>query len=602
MQLLRRPLTGFKHLFRQFACCKFPHRAVPQPPSLRLFALLIAATGCGTERPIPVRNLDGQASTNPVAPAQGNSGDSNDSGRREGEKNSAEQKGSVPAAPLSPSDLLKEAGEDQALLSLAPTIESYRLSLNASVQTLWAKTELLGRVQRVNALLCSKYQEQAASCPLLYPLLAYPRDQNNTLAIPCTPYREKGDSPRIEIQVPTSLWISLNLGASKSPEKFLLKANKGTLLSNEFVSGSRTKLTWRSNAEGGSQTTFPTLADLTDLQIAPAASAKMPDWKLGTTLDIGFQSFKTVDGQSVADDSYLISSAALLPWKKNALIADITLAELGIWNTSSRCQTTEAQIDSLVTSVKPQTEATPSAAHKIEKKNFNKFAEAEAALKEFSSGLKETKSLIIGIDGELERENERGSKLRTQLRSSKVSSCHDRQPLRNIEIYLKGSHLEDSEWDRNSTEIERKSEGSPERIEINLGTKVILRNNSEESSPIFNASGFLASNDFQALSAMDVDFIRIKKLGIGFQSTLNCWTIIGWSRWGLGKKCEYRNSETNRYRMDSLLIRIDGRDFFRSESLNFSFSGDTKTWEETRLSNSEEYTNFMTNESCKGGT
>jgi hypothetical protein len=401
---------------------------------------------------------------------------------------------------------------------------------------------------------------------------------------------------------PSSVWIALTIAGPATREKFFLRANKGTIRSSEFAAGSKTTLSWRSNDSSASQKESPTIADLTDLQIATVSAARMPDWRAGTTLEMGIQSSKTINGQSTTEETRLLSSNALLPWKQNALTADITLTELGDWNNNNRCLITEAQIDSLVASAKPVVNAIPTTIQKSEKRDYTKFEEAQQALQQFSAKVKDAKTEIANIEGELERETERGIKLRAQLRNFKVSTCHARQPLRNIEVLLKGEHLVDSEWDRSSTEVEKKSEGLPERIEINLGQKIALFNASEESSPIFNASGYLASNAFAALTAADIDFIRIKKMGTGFRSTLNCWNIIGWSRWGLGKKCEYQNSETNRYRMDSILIRIDGRDFYRSESLNYSFTGDTKTWEEDRLSNSQDYTNFMTNDSCKGGT
>jgi hypothetical protein len=568
-------------------------------------AALLVLLGCGSERPVPIRNQSAKASekSTPLpttAPTDGN--DAKDLDSKTAATTDTDPNEGADRSPLSPSELLSQAGEDQALLSLAPTIETYRLSANTNIQSLTTKRELLSRIQGVNAVLCSTYQEQSYSCPLLHQLITPGSAQSPMPVVACKPSKESKNLSTFNATTPPSVWISLTIAGPTTREKFFLRANKGTIRSSEFSAGSRTTLSWRSNESSASQKESPTIADLTDLQIATVSAAKMPDWRVGTTLEMGIQSSKTVNGQTTTEETKLLSSNALLPWKLNALTADITLTELGDWNNSNRCLVTEAQIDSLVASAKPLINTIPSTIQKSEKRDYTKFEEAQQALQQFSAQVKEAKTEIANVEGEIERETERGIKLRAQLRNVKVSTCHARQPLRNIEVLLKGEHLVDSDWDRSSTEVEKKSEGLPERIEINLGTKVTLINASEESSPIFNASGYLASNAFAALTAADIDFIRIKKMGTGFRSTLNCWNIIGWSRWGLGKKCEYQNSETNRYRIDSILIRIDGRDFYRSESLNYSFTGDTKTWEEDRLSNSQDYTNFMTNDSCKGGT
>jgi hypothetical protein len=600
MSLLTRPATGLNQTSRPITDRRTHKHASARQISCAAAVLLLL--GCGSERPVPIRNQGAKSSESSTAQASADKKVTKDLDSKDAAKTGTEQNETADKTPLSPSELLSQAGEAQALLSLAPTIESYRLSANANIQTLTTKTELLSRIQGVNALLCSKYQDQSNSCPLLHRLIAQDSTQVRSPVTTCNASRESANPNTLNRQTPPSVWISLTIPGPKTSEKFFLRANKGTIRSSEFNAGSRTTLSWRSNDSGASQNTSPTIADLTDLQIATVSAAKLPDWRTGTTLEMGIQSSNPVNGQSVTEETKILSSKALLPWKLNALTADVTLTDIGDWNTSDRCLITEAQIDSLVASAKPVIQTIPTTIQKTEKREFTKFEEAQQALQQFTTQVKEAKNEIANLEGELERETERGIKLRAQLRNVKVSTCHARQPLRNIEIILKGEHLADSEWDRNSSEIEKKSEGLPERIEINLGTKITLINASEESSPIFNASGYLASNAFEALTAADIDFIRIKKMGTGFRSTLNCWNIIGWSRWGLGKKCEYQNSETNRYRMDSILIRVDGRDFYRSESLNFGFSGESKTWEEDRLSNSQDYTNFMTNDSCKGGT
>lgn len=212
--------------------------------------------------------------------------------------------------------------------------------------------------------------------------------------------------------------------------------------------------------------------------------------------------------------------------------------------------------------------------------------------------IKKLESKMRATQENLDREHDRNGKLRQKLLSRYSQGCKSNEKIKTLEIFLQGSHLPDSDWDRANTRSEKPNEGNPTNIVFSFGREISITQSNEEMSPVFTSEGYLASRSFENFTPADISMIKITKGGRGFVSDLACWSIIGWSKWGLGKKCEWRNSETNRYALDSIQVKINSQLFFSTKQIGFIFADQNFTWQESNLAKSTDYINFMTSTLC----
>ncbi len=220
-------------------------------------------------------------------------------------------------------------------------------------------------------------------------------------------------------------------------------------------------------------------------------------------------------------------------------------------------------------------------------------------LEQLNDLIQRKEAKIVEIQADLDREYDRNGKLRRKLLTEYRQGCRSQESVANLEVFLKGTHLADSDWDRAFTEEERSTEGNPERISIGLSKEINLVNSNEVENPIFTQDGYIASEDFGAFKVADLQYLRVKKGGKGQKADLNCWSIFGWTKWGPGKKCEWQNRESHRYALDEVTVKVNGEVFLRFTGLDFQFADNQDTWQETQLSKSTEYIQFMTSDSCK---
>ena len=174
--------------------------------------------------------------------------------------------------------------------------------------------------------------------------------------------------------------------------------------------------------------------------------------------------------------------------------------------------------------------------------------------------------------------------------------------LGSLELFVTGEHLPDSDWDRKAAQVIRKTEGQPQSIDFDMGPGIFLQNADEHRAPLFSAAGYLWSEAFKDRSPLDLTEVRITKKGSGYQSMLNCWSILGWSRWGLGKDCEHQNRETHRYRLDDLEIRVNNQVFFKETGIGFVFEMNKNVWQSGPLSSNPDHQKFLSTVNCQGGS
>lgn len=185
-------------------------------------------------------------------------------------------------------------------------------------------------------------------------------------------------------------------------------------------------------------------------------------------------------------------------------------------------------------------------------------------------------------------------RLRRDLRGDLNLGCWGRDVIQSIEISFKGAHLPLSDWDRSQTALPLGTKGNPTQTILDLGGGLRFTNPDEKTSPLFQENGkwVIAANT--DLTIGDISNITLQKGGYSYQSYKNCWSTWG----GLGTACEWQNRESDRYRLDSLAVKINGQLIYERDSLNFNFERTSLNWIERELTSNPAYVDLMRRRDC----
>lgn len=543
-------------------------------------ALLPMLAACGAERPLPpAAHSADKALTQPARSADGD----------------VRTDAALPTLPSDPNQERLALLQDIAALRS----ESSRLGLRYAEQhRLATQAEALGQA------LCKRAGELLERCPVARPLAGDTLGTGGSWLGPCAAHLT-GDKKYLESWVRINIPQATGAGAGAGAPMLRLKTRKGTLVSSPVTaSGVREPLTWRLAPESAAQgAATPHALELTYgnniegylIETADGVTP-LPPWTQEASL--GF----------ATGDDVVLDSAPLPEWQPGATSVHLPALSLIHMLKKPSCSVTEDDIDALAKrlAMTPQTEAQLPAPQPVATKHQEASADSLRQLRQhLGSELEARRKNLSLVSTRLGASSDRTTTIRQFVRrlgsGGSESRCASTSQVGILEVFFEGSHLPDSDWDRNATGIERKTEGSPEQIEISLGEKLVFVQVNELAKPILSSAGYLRQDSFADRHSLDITHIRMSKLGTGYQALLNCWTIIGWSRWGLGKKCEFQNRETHRYTLRSIEIRLDGALFFKKTGIDFVFGNNKNTWSTHRLSESPEYLDYMKGQHCNGG-
>jgi len=184
--------------------------------------------------------------------------------------------------------------------------------------------------------------------------------------------------------------------------------------------------------------------------------------------------------------------------------------------------------------------------------------------------------------------------LRHDLRGDLRLGCWANEPIRTVEFLFDGQHLPLSDWDRSTSNLQKKSSGDPARIEIGFGGGLVFVNRDENSGPIIRENGRLIADPQTDLTIGDISSVVIAKKGVSYSSFQNCWSTWG----GLGKSCEWQNRESSRYRMNALTIKLNNETIYHREDINQTFDRNSLVWFERELTANQAYRDIMRRRDC----
>jgi hypothetical protein len=192
---------------------------------------------------------------------------------------------------------------------------------------------------------------------------------------------------------------------------------------------------------------------------------------------------------------------------------------------------------------------------------------------------------------DLQRERDRNGRLKSELvGQASNAGCWKEQKVKKLEVLVGGNHLPNSESKRTSEE----SRGDAGLIKIVFSENFVAQIDNEEKYQLFASAGKYISQDFSDKLVRDITRLKIEKGGIHFNSQKVCS-----SSWlGIKTSCYYRKSETHRYSLGSITIKINDQVLFSRKGINHTFEGDNRVWEEKDLAVNPEYIKLMARNDC----
>lgn len=192
----------------------------------------------------------------------------------------------------------------------------------------------------------------------------------------------------------------------------------------------------------------------------------------------------------------------------------------------------------------------------------------------------------------LERERDREGKLSTELLSNSAAGCFARQPLNKLEILVNGAHLEEGKKFETENDKPAVRQGSAKQFTFTFGQDLAYTNSDEETTSLLRSGGAVVVPQFKNRTIGDIESISIAKGGVAYRNTQRCWQEFLW------KACVQDNWEINRYRLDSLIIKVNDEVLYQKEGINFTFEGTNRVWEDKKLSLNPDYLVLMNREDC----
>jgi hypothetical protein len=344
--------------------------------------------------------------------------------------------------------------------------------------------------------------------------------------------------------------------------------------SNVFVSETPQKIQWTTR---GSRS-------LKDLKLSDVGSFKLKAVS-GT-----FQDIKSIQFKLKLDDELLLSNEDFIESGSTDSVVIINHLPVTKKLSSTECVVDDNEIDKII----QDSVAAAKQPENLTLPSLNPELPVEENARNFQHWISDTRLQYEAKSDIYLAAAQDISRLRRDLRGELQLGCRGREIIRSLEIAVKGEHLPASDWDRSQTSVALGITGSPTQTVIDFGGGLRFTNTDENTTPIFHENGKWLANATTDLTIGDISTIIIQKGGYSYQATRNCWSTWG----GLGTACEWQNRETDRYRLDSLSVKINGQLIYERDALNFTFERSTPNWIEKELTSNLAYISMMRRRDC----
>lgn len=196
---------------------------------------------------------------------------------------------------------------------------------------------------------------------------------------------------------------------------------------------------------------------------------------------------------------------------------------------------------------------------------------------------------------ELQRERDRNGRMKSEFSGAVASSngsCWAEQPVRKLEVLVTGSHLPNGNASRGDSA--KKTVGNPALIKIVFSENFAVQVENEEQYQLFAQSGRYVSQDFSNKKIREMGFLKVEKGGVGYKAqkvTTPCFM-------GIGCWTGYDSSETNRYNLASITVKVNDQTVYQRGGINYTFEGDRRVWQDGGLGGNPEYVRLMARTDC----
>lgn len=457
-------------------------------------------------------------------------------------------------------------GADSGGLGLSMEIKTAEAQKEELLSQKSENEEQLNALRLGNNRLCERLFTHRKECPVAARL----RSTDNEKVLGCVGNYEDG------ARLVPKFFVRLK---STSSGSFFLRADNAYDSTSFTSNGSLMEVKW--NPINSSDTKTPRIWDLAQLKFkaAPGASISKNDIS---------------EFEFWVNDKLIIDQADLVAISDSTATLDISLGRLLIWKndsvkTESPCMIADEEIDSIISGAK--TDASTGSAFSLEEKkadthNADDVRKLDALKTEITNIKKQLGEFVLNI----ERESDRSGKLTRELIGDRNVGCFARLPINTLELEINGAHLPNK--DVVISEERRSDVNNPRQFTFTFGDQFAHVNPDEEQQSLIVSGGHLLSRKFTGKRIGDIEYISIEKGGIGIDSMENCWKT-----W-FGTRCEWQNSEKNRYRLDSIAIKVNGEVLYRQDAVNFTFQEGKLLWSDKNLGVNQAFRALMRRTDC----
>lgn len=350
---------------------------------------------------------------------------------------------------------------------------------------------------------------------------------------------------------------------------------------NTFAQGN-TALSFYSNFNSGSLVA-PRFVDLSQLKLK-AVSGVLPK------LDSGFKFSFSVSGQELFNETHLTAD-------DNSQSYFIRLDSMSVMKRSNKCVAGYEELDELTKNVKRDTisptppSETLDAKHQVEKNMPANTDDWKNLITDLQQKVANLEDSAEKKDVQLDFERDRQGKLTKELLGESALGCFAHQPIRKIELQIKGVHLEDGAVFETSDK--EPAVGQAAFIQFQFGEQLKFNNNDEEKNSVFREDGRMVFEEKGNRKIGEIEFIKVEKGGVDFKNAQTCSQFLLFF-----KVCRQQNWETKRYRMDDFTVYINDQLFYKKTGANAVLERNSLTWEDRNLGMNPSYLQLMARTDC----
>lgn len=282
-----------------------------------------------------------------------------------------------------------------------------------------------------------------------------------------------------------------------------------------------------------------------------------------------------------------------VPFNNKLILAQILL--IGAWGSPDflhKSVKSAAQLNGAAYAAVPE-KTTPSSSA-----GSNTEANEQKKLDQLGSQLTKLKTELGQIQSDLDRERDRTGKISNVLKGDLAAGCWAKAKIEKFEILISGEHMPiDAEINRADGDKAIGDEGNPRQFILSFGDEFNYTHSDEEAQSIFIGSGGkITSTEYAGKRIRDFEQIKIVKGGVSWSSVTksrSCGFL------GTGTCSYFENREQNRYRMDTLTIKVNDQILYRKTGINKTFKRGSLDWSDTNISANPEYQALMGKTDCQ---